>query len=160
MAKQVEGTWRAHQVPFGDMEKPEHVKLLQEWMESYKPAELFDETAHCGQKCDARPARHPPHERQSTRQRRVALARSGDARFPFLRGRSANAGAGKRRRRAYFGKLLRDIVKATEDTRNFRVFGPDETSSNRLNALWEVTGALLTAPKSFRTTITFRPTAA
>ena len=84
--KPIEGTFRSHQVPMGDMSHPGHVKILEEWMKSYRPEELFDETGKL--RCRTRRAGaegRAPHERQSARQRRPAAAGASSAGFPRLR---------------------------------------------------------------------------
>ena len=90
--KPVEGTFRSHQVPMGDMSHPGHVKLLEKWMRSYRPQELFDETGRLvSELAELAPARRAPDERQSARQRRPAAARPAPAGFPRLRGEGAKA---------------------------------------------------------------------
>ncbi len=136
--QRVEGYWRAHQVPIM-MDKPEeHLKVLEDWLKSYHAEELFDENG-----------RLLPEIK--------ALAPVGDARL----GANPHANGGKLLRdlrmpdfRKYavevtehggkdgqdmteLGKFVRDIFKLNEDARNFRIFGPDETTSNRLNAVFE-----------------------
>ena len=126
----------------GDMhENPEHVRILEEWMKSYRPKELFDEDGRLArQNWPSCRRRHAAHERQSARQWRPAAARSADARFPRLRGRMS-------RRRALrlpkstreMGRFLRDVMKLNMDCRNFRLFSPDENNSNRWQDVLEVT---------------------
>jgi xylulose-5-phosphate/fructose-6-phosphate phosphoketolase len=135
-----EGFWRSHQVPFSDMSKPEHLTLLEDWLRSYRPEELFDEAG-------------------AVRPEIAALAPSGEKRMSA--NPHANGGALKRPLRMpdftahavavsqpgavnaeatrVMGAFLRDVMAANEANRNFRVFGPDETASNRLSALFEVT---------------------
>ncbi len=134
-----EGFWRSHQVPF-TMEKPEHLALLEEWMRSYVPEELFDESGRL-------------------RPQIAALAPAGDRRMSA--NPHANGGVLMRPLRMpdfinyavqvkqpgetlaestrIMGQFLRDVMRNNATSRNFRVFGPDETNSNRLNALFEVT---------------------
>ena len=135
-----EGFWRAHQVPF-TMDKPEHLKLLDEWMRSYRPDELFDEA---GRPIEAitslSPRRRQAHERQSARQRRLADAAAADAGFsPTMRSTVPAPGSVDGESTRVMGAFLRDVMKANADTRNFRVFSPDENNSNRLNDVLEVT---------------------
>ncbi len=136
---QVEDTWRSHQVPLTEArENPEHLRLLEEWMRSYGPEELFDETG-------------------TLREELAALAPEGDRRM----GANPHANGGLLLRdlslpdfRDYavgvekpgttfseatriLGGFLRDVVSANRD--NFRIFGPDETASNRLGAVLEAT---------------------
>ena len=96
--KRTEDYWRSHQVPMGDMNKPEHIKILEAWMKSYKPEELFDverppESGDPGVGAQGRAA----HERQSARQRRPAAARPAPAGFSRLRreGEGARRVAGR-----------------------------------------------------------------
>ena len=94
----VEGTWRAHQVPMGDMDKPAHIKILETWMKSYRPEELFDEGGRLRPELAAlAPAGTRAHGRQPARQRRRAAGRSAVARFLRLRrGRAASRGGHRR----------------------------------------------------------------
>lgn len=137
----VEGTWRSHQVPFSQLaEKPAHLKLLEQWMKSYKPQELFDaqgklkpdlaEIAPCG---DRRMSANP-HTNGGLLLR--------DLRMPDFKDyevRVPKPGAVTAEATRVMGGFLRDVMKLNEPERNFRVFGPDETESNRLNCLFEVT---------------------
>jgi xylulose-5-phosphate/fructose-6-phosphate phosphoketolase len=138
---QVEGTFRAHQVPLSDpATHPEHLKLLEDWLKSYRPEELFDEQGRLkpgtGRTCaQGRTA----HGRESPRQRRHSAPRPADAGFPRLRGRRALAGCAGIGDTHVLGPFLRDVAKLNSEQRNFRVFGPDETLSNGLEALFEVT---------------------
>jgi xylulose-5-phosphate/fructose-6-phosphate phosphoketolase len=138
----VEGTWRAHQVPLPEVRtNPDHLKQLEEWLRSYRPEELFDEAGQ-------------------PRTELLGLVPAGDQRL----GSSPHANGGLLLRdlempdfRAYaapvtvpgahvseptrvLGRFLRDVMAANLQHRNFRVFGPDETASNRLEALYDVTG--------------------
>ena len=84
--KPVEGTFRAHQVPMGEMDRPEHVKILENWMKSYRPDELFDTDGRLRE--DLREfgaSGNATYERQSTYQRRCGAQGSRDARLPRLR---------------------------------------------------------------------------
>ena len=141
---QTEGSWRSHQVPFADLaKKPSHVKLLEQWMKSYKPEELFDKNG-------------------TFRAELAALAPKGQRRM----GANPNANGGLRLRDLRMpnfcdyaievkkpattfaegtritGGFLRDIVKA--NPQNFRIMGPDETASNRLSAVFEATDRVFT----------------
>ena len=137
---QVEGTWRSHQVPLAEVRaNPDHLALLEEWMRSYRPEELFDETGRLVAEL-GRPgaARRAPHERQPARQRRRAPAR------PATCPTSATTRSRCRRRATttseatrVLGGFLRDVI--VRNPANFRLFGPDETASNRLGAVFEVT---------------------
>ncbi|MFF4262217.1 phosphoketolase [Streptomyces virginiae] len=138
----VEGTWRAHQVPLaGVRENPEHLRMLERWLRSYRPQELFDS--------EGRPTEQV-----------LACVPRGDLRL----GASAHADGGRLLRplplpdldahavsvdkhggslhepTRVLGALLTDVMRQTEERRDFRVVGPDETASNRLDDLFEVTG--------------------
>ena len=137
----VEGTWRAHQVPVDAVRtNPEHLAALEHWMRSYRPDELFDD--------DGRP-----------RAQVVSLAPVGGRRMganphanggPLLRdldlpdfrahGVDVTAPGGTvAEPTRLLGQYLRDVVTRNDTQRNFRIFGPDETASNRLDAVYEVT---------------------
>ena len=104
--KKCEDYWRSHQVPMGDMDKPEHIRILERWMKSYRPEELFDDRwpAEPGTGI-ARSEGPAPHERQSARQWRAASARPQDARLPGLRGRRAQPRCDHSRVRARDGQV-------------------------------------------------------
>ncbi|HAN56896.1 MAG TPA: phosphoketolase, partial [Betaproteobacteria bacterium] len=137
---QVEGTFRAHQVPLHPHKRPEHLKLLEDWMMSYQPEELFDaqgrlnpELAELAPKGDRRMGANP-HANGG------ALLR--DLRMPDFRDYAAKVsvpGAPGIGDTHVLGPFLRDITKLNGEQRNFRVFGPDETLSNGFEALFEVT---------------------
>jgi xylulose-5-phosphate/fructose-6-phosphate phosphoketolase len=140
--KQVEGTWRAHQVPLDDVRtKPEHTKLLEEWLQSYRIHEIFDEHG-------------------TLRDEIFAMAPKGDLRI----GKNAHANGGlllkplslpdfqdyavkveqpgdeESSATAILGNYLRDVMKANLTAKNFRVFSPDENASNRLQAIYQASG--------------------
>ena len=133
---QIEGSFRAHQVPI-TMEKPEHLELLKEWLESYRPQELFDENgrlipelAELAPKGNARLGANPH-------------ANGGlllkDLRLPDFRdyGIEVEAGKTKAQDMIELGGYIRDIFKLNEENKNFRIFGPDESMSNRLYKVFE-----------------------
>jgi len=120
--------------------KKEHVKLLEEWMRSYKPEELFGENG----KFKAELAELAP--KGSRRMGANPHANGGvllqDLRMPDFRDYAvdvAKPGVVSAEATRVLGRFLRDVMKLNEEQRNFRVFGPDETTSNRLDALFEVT---------------------
>ena len=135
----VEGTWRAHQVPIAEARtNADHRALLEAWMRSYRPDELFDERGTLHARAGRAAAhRRAPHEREPARQRRAASARPRPARLPRLRGRRPAPGATIAEATRVLGGFLRDVIRATG--RTFRLFGPDETDSNRLGAVFEAT---------------------
>jgi xylulose-5-phosphate/fructose-6-phosphate phosphoketolase len=139
--KPAEGSWRSHQVPFSELaEKPSHLKLLETWMRSYKPKELFDqngrlmpELAELAPKGERRMGANPnANGGRLLRDLRMPDFRDYAVAVPSLG--SVNAEATR-----VMGTFLRDIIKANADARNFRIFGPDETASNRLSACFEAT---------------------
>jgi len=140
--KITEGSWRSHQVPFSQMaEKPEHVTLLENWMKSYQPWELFDENGKF------KPELAELAPKGSRRMGANPHANGGlllkDLRMPDFRDYAVNVqepGCMRVESTRILGAFLRDIMKNNSDHKNFRVFGPDETASNRLDAIFEVTG--------------------
>ena len=137
----VEGTFRAHQVPLlVDADHPHHLKLLEDWMKSYKPEELFDEN---GKLIPELAELAPKGER---RMGANPHANGGlllhDLLLPDFRNYAVDVtspGSVKVADTHVLGEFLRDVVKLNQEQRNFRIFGPDETLSNRLNAVFEVT---------------------
>ena len=140
--KPVEGTWRAHQVPVMDFAtKPEHIKILEDWMKSYKPEELFDasgkfisELADLAPKGEHRMGANP-HANGGLLLRDLIMPDFRDYAVEVSKPGTENAEATR-----VLGRFLRDVMKANSDSTNFRVFGPDETASNRLEAIYEVSG--------------------
>jgi xylulose-5-phosphate/fructose-6-phosphate phosphoketolase len=139
--KPVEGTWRSHQVPLSQpADNPEHLRLLEEWLRSYKPEELFDETGKL---------RDELAELAPKRDRRMGAnphANGGlllkDLKLPDYREYAVavpSPGTVEAEATRVLGAFLRDVMKCNLDRHNFRVVGPDETASNRLDALFEVT---------------------
>jgi len=139
--KKTEDFWRSHQVPFGEISsKPEHLKLLEEWMQSYKPEELFDnngtliaELAELAPKGQRRMGDNP-HANGGILLR--------DLKMPDFRNYAVEVdkpGAVVAEATKVMGKLLRDVMKLNSERRNFRIVGPDETKSNRLDAVFEAT---------------------
>jgi xylulose-5-phosphate/fructose-6-phosphate phosphoketolase len=134
----IEGTFRAHQVPIGDMDKPEHVKLLERWMKSYRPEELFDTN---GSPTEVIASIAPKGARRMSANPHAnggALAR--DLRLPDYRDYAVTVtapGAAIDEATQVQGQFLRDVMRCNPQT--FRVMSPDETASNRWQALFEVT---------------------
>jgi len=138
--KKTEGHWRSHQVPFGDLSNPEHLKLLERWMKSYRPEELFDEEGR------PRPEITALAPEGNRRMGATPHANGGlllkDLRLPEYRDYAIavpTPGGTEAEAARVMGNYLRDVMKLNLATRNFRVVGPDETVSNRLGALLEVT---------------------
>ncbi len=137
----VEGSFRSHQVPLSDpAANPEHLKLLEQWLHSYRPEELFDE----GGRLRSEIAELAPRGNQ--RMGANPHANGGillrDLRMPEFRdyavavGQPGVPGVGDTR---VLARFLRDVIKLNSEPRHFRLFGPDETISNGLEAVFEVT---------------------
>jgi len=136
---QIEGTFRAHQVPVTDLAtKPEHLKILETWMRSYGPEDLFDDTGRPIAELRALPPRGNrrmgcnPHANGGLLLHELGMP---DFRKYAVPVSAPGVELGEATRAV--GKMLRDILELNPD--NFRIFGPDETSSNRLDAVFEVT---------------------
>jgi xylulose-5-phosphate/fructose-6-phosphate phosphoketolase len=138
--KKVEGTWRSHQVPIPAMKSPEHIHALERWLKSYHPEELFDS----GGRLVAELAALPP--KGTRRMGANPIANGGlllkDLRLPDFRDYALDVvkpGVLFAESTRILGGFLRDAMKLNLPARNFRVFGPDETNSNRLGDLFQVT---------------------
>ena len=137
----IEGTFRAHQVPLAELaEKPAHLRILERWMKSYRPEELFDARGAVV----AELAELPP--RGARRMSANPHANGGllrvELRMPDFRAYAVEVpapGASDAEATRVQGRLVRDVLVANREARNFRVFSPDETASNRWNAVFEVT---------------------
>jgi xylulose-5-phosphate/fructose-6-phosphate phosphoketolase len=137
--KPVEGTFRAHQVPLAEVRtNPQHLKILEEGMRSYRPEELFDaagrlkpELAELAPRGTRRMGANP-HTNGGTLLRELKLP---DFRDYALQVASPGAVDGEDTR--VLGAFLRDVIKLNQKPRTFRIFGPDETASNRLTAVFE-----------------------
>jgi xylulose-5-phosphate/fructose-6-phosphate phosphoketolase len=134
-----EGSWRSHQVPF-TMDKPDHLRLLDEWLRSYRPEELFDDA---GRPVEAITGLAPlGDKRMSANPHTNGGLLMRPLRMPdFCEYAVAvpSPGAVDGEATRVMGAFLRDVMKANADTRNFRVFSPDENNSNRLDDVLEVT---------------------
>jgi xylulose-5-phosphate/fructose-6-phosphate phosphoketolase len=139
--KHVEGTWRSHQVPVADpASKPEHLKILEEWLKSYRPEELFDEhgklipeLATLAPEGDRRMGANP-HANGGVLLKDLVMPDFRNYAVPVTKPGTETAESTR-----ILGAFLRDVMKLNLESRNFRVFGPDETASNRLDALYQVT---------------------
>jgi len=138
--KLIEGTFRAHQVPIIP-DTPEKIKMLEDWLKSYRPQELFDEN---GRPVPRLAALAPSGER---RMGANPHANGGlllrDLKLPDFREYAVSVpypGAVEAQDMHELGAFVRDIISENSEQRNFRVFGPDETLSNRLGRVFEVTG--------------------
>jgi xylulose-5-phosphate/fructose-6-phosphate phosphoketolase len=142
--KPTEGTFRSHQVPMGEMSHPGHVKILEKWMKSYRPQELFDKSSKL---------RSELAELAPQGQRRMSAnshANGGlllkDLRLPDFRDYAVKIpkpGIVDGEATRVQGQFIRDVMKL--NPANFRVFSPDETASNRWGAVFEVTNRCSTA---------------
>ena len=137
--KPVEGTWRAHQVPIADFKTPEHLQQLEDWLKSYRPEELFDER---GKFVEELAVLAPTgHRRMGSN-----LHANGGAllvplvmpRFQHYAVSVPEPGSAEAEATRILGQFLRDVMKLYMVSGNFRIFGPDETASNRLEAVFEV----------------------
>jgi xylulose-5-phosphate/fructose-6-phosphate phosphoketolase len=139
--QKVEGTWRAHQVPLAGLaSNPEHLRMLEQWLRSYRPEELFDDEGapvalvRESSPVGARRMGANPHANGG------ALLRDLD--LPDIRkyaARVTRPGADMGESTKLLGAWLRDVFKLNAEASNFRMWGPDETSSNRLDAVFETT---------------------
>src|SRR5581483_2927670 len=136
--KPVEGTWRAHQVPMADMDKAEHLKILEDWMKSYRPEQLFDRD---GKLVPELAALAPKGNRRmgSNPHANGGLLRK-DLIMPDFRKYAvsvAKPGIDNAESTRVLGSFLRDVMGQNRQSQNFRVFGPDETASNRLDGIYQ-----------------------
>jgi len=146
--KPVENTWRAHQVPLSELAtKPEHLRQLEEWMKSYRPEELFDkdgkliaELAELAPQGTRRMGANP-HANGGLLLKDLGMPDFRDYQVQVLKPGTVNAEATRE-----LGKFLRDVMRLNAQASNFRVFGPDETASNRLDAIYEATDKILMEP--------------
>ena len=140
--KQVEGTYRAHQVPISEVPgNPQHIQLLEEWMKSYRPQELFDDQgkllpdlAELAPEGDHRMGANP-YSNGGLLLKDLVMPNFASYAVDVPKPGITTAEATR-----VMGKFLRDVMKMNQG--NFRVMGPDETASNRLEALFEVTGKM------------------
>ncbi len=139
--KKTEDFWRSHQVPFSDMdERTGHIKLLEDWMRSYRPEELFDENGTLIPELQELPPKGTRRMSANPHSNGGLLLKS--LKLPDFRDYAVEVpepGAAKAEATRVMGHFLRDVMKLNLKDRNFRVFGPDETASNRLGNLFEVT---------------------
>jgi xylulose-5-phosphate/fructose-6-phosphate phosphoketolase len=138
--KKCEGYWRSHQVPMGDMDQPEHIKILEGWMKSYRPEELFD--ANGALKQELAELAPKGHRRMSDNLHANGGLLLKQLRMPDFRDYAVEVespGAVFAEATRSQGKFLRDVMKLNAENRNFRVFSPDENNSNRWQDILEVT---------------------
>ena len=138
--KRTEDYWRSHQVPMGDMDKPSHIKILEKWMKSYKPKELFDKTGRLKPELSelapkgTRRMSANPHANGGLLLRDLCLPDFRDYAVKVTK-----PGAIVAESTRLMGTFLRDVMRLNLDNRNFRLFSPDENNSNRWQDVLEVT---------------------
>ena len=136
----VEGTWRSHQVPVSDVrENPDHLRVLDDWLRSYRPEELFDDEGRLVPEL----AELPPsgNRRMSANPHANGGELLRDLVLPDFRDYAVDVpqpGATSSEATRVLGGFLRDVISLNPE--NFRLFGPDETASNRLGDVFDVTG--------------------
>lgn len=145
--KKTEGYWRAHQVPLAELANhPEHVKILEQWMKSYRPEELFDENGKFrSEYAELAPKGHQrmgdnPHANGGILLRDLILPDFRNYAVEVKKHATVFSEATR-----IMGEVLRDVIKLNRQNHNFRIMGPDETTSNRLGAVFEVTDRVSTA---------------
>ncbi len=138
--KRTEDSWRSHQVPMGDMSHPGHVKILEKWLKSYRPQELFDksgklrpELAGLAPKGERRMSANP-HANGGLLLRALRLPDFRDYAVKVPKPGAVNAEATR-----VMGRFLRDVMKRNLASQNFRLFSPDENNSNRWQDVLDVT---------------------
>ncbi len=142
--KPTEGTFRSHQVPMADMSHPGHVKILEKWLKSYRPQELFDKTGRL--RADLAELAPKGERRMSANPHANGGLLLHDLRLPDFRDYAVKVlkpGAVTSEATRVQGELLRDVIKLNSS--HFRLFSPDEASSNRWNPVFEVTSRCSTA---------------
>ena len=138
--KLCEGYWRSHQVPMGEMDKPEHVAVLEQWLRSYRPEELFDANGRL--KPELMELAPKGERRMSANRHANGGALLKDLRLPSFREYAIEVerpGAVLAESTRVQGKYLRDVMKLNLEAQNFRLFSPDENNSNRWQDVLEVT---------------------
>ena len=137
-----EGSWRSHQVPLANLAgNPDHLQMLEDWLRSYRPEELFDEVGKLASELGALAPQGERRMGANPNANGGLLLR--DLKLPNFRDYGVDVpepGSVTAEATRVTGEFLRDVMKLNLEDRNFRVFGPDETASNRLSALFEVTG--------------------
>ncbi len=139
--KPVEGNWRSHQVPIAEFKTSGHLQQLEDWLKSYRAEELFDHQGRFRQELAAlaptgnRRMGSNPHANGGNLLQPLSMPNFQDYAVAVSTPGGVEAEATR-----VLGHLLRDVMKRNLDQRNFRLFGPDETASNRLEAVFEVSG--------------------
>jgi xylulose-5-phosphate/fructose-6-phosphate phosphoketolase len=139
--KRVEGFWRAHQVPISEIRgNPAHLRILEDWMKSYRPQELFDENGALREEIAALAPKGERRMSANPHANGGLLLR--DLSLPDFRDYAVDApspGAVDAEATRLMGKFLRDVMRSNEAARNFRLFSPDENNSNRWQDVLDVT---------------------
>ena len=139
--KPVENTWRSHQVPISDLSSDAHLKQLEDWMRSYRPEELFDAKGKLREElATLAPTGHRrmgsnPHANGGELLQPLSIPDFRDYALKFSAPGSIDGEATR-----VMGYFLRDVMKLSMAKQNFRLFGPDETASNRLDAVYSASG--------------------
>tara|TARA_R110002049_G_scaffold58143_14_gene158535 strand:+ start:2333 stop:4750 length:2418 start_codon:yes stop_codon:yes gene_type:complete len=148
--KTTEGSWRSHQVPLAGLaDNPQHVEQLEAWLKSYRPEELFDE--HGAPIASVAALAPSGCQRMGANPHANGGVLLKNLRLPDYRDYAVDVptpGGVQGEATRVLGNMLRDVMRKNERNRNFRVFGPDETASNRLGALFEVTDRAWMAERS------------
>ena len=135
----IEGSFRAHQVPI-DMSQPHHLKLVEDWLRSYHPEELFTEEGKLRPELQALAPKGDRRMGANPHANGGKLLR--DLKLPDFRNYGIDLpapGAVEAQDMLVLGTFIRDVIRENEDAKNFRVFGPDESKSNRLTPMFEAT---------------------
>jgi xylulose-5-phosphate/fructose-6-phosphate phosphoketolase len=138
--KKCEDYWRSHQVPMGEMQKEGHIRILEQWMKSYRPEELFDDGGRL--KPEFASLAPKGHRRMSSNPHANGGALLRDLKMPDYRDYAVDVpspGSVDTESARVMGKFLRDVMKNNLDSKNFRIFSPDENNSNRWQDILEVT---------------------
>lgn len=139
--KEIENTFRAHQVPIiVNKDNPKNLKLLEKWLKSYRPEELFDENGTLKQ--ELKELAPVGNRRMGSNPNANGGKLLKDLRTPDFRDYEVKVtvpGSTMAQDMVEAGKYLRDVIKLNKENHNFRIFGPDETMSNRLSAVFEKT---------------------
>ena len=139
--KPVEGTWRSHQVPIASFKTPEHVRQLEDWLKSYRPQEPFDDQGKLLEElAELAPTGHRrmgsnPHANGGALLQPLSMPRFAEHAVAITQPGAVDAEATR-----VLGTFLREVMKLNLNAANFRIFGPDETASNRLDDVYDVTG--------------------
>jgi len=148
--KRIEGTWRAHQVPIPDVrQNPAHLEALEVWLRSYRPLQLFDGAGRLQERLAALAPKGARRMGANPRANGGVLLAALD--LPDHRDYAVAVtahGRSSAESTARLGLLLRDVFVRNSEARNFRLFCPDETNSNRLGAVFDVENRCLVAPLS------------